>query len=196
MIWPSFEGLLGQKHLWNTDLEHWSEILWIFNFWNFRFLHVKVKNFLIFWAQILKIHNSKTIPLSMVKPSLVRRLKIPTLRFWFLKSPLTGYFWRKSKKTEIKHWSGTLIRLNLIFLDDFFKNFKFFSQFFGSLFLKNESDEGYSKSVHPVEKKSGYPIVSFVLNFNDRFFQKKNIKVTTDLEHWSEIFLIFFQNHM
>ena len=36
--------------------------------------------------------------------------------------------------------------------------------------------------------------MAFVLNFNDRFFQKKNIKVTTDLEHWSEIILIFFSN--
>ena len=70
-----FWGTFRQKTLRNIDLRHWSEIFWIFDFANFWFFHVKVKFFFKFWAETLKIHNSKNVPLTMVKPRLVRCLK-------------------------------------------------------------------------------------------------------------------------
>lgn len=96
---------------------------------------------------------------------------------------------KKSKKWKwIPIWNIDQVKFD--FLDDFFQ---FFGSFLQVPFLKNEPDEGYSKDSHLAEKKSGYLILWSILNFNEALFQKKIIKVTTDLEYRSEIFLIFLK---
>ena len=96
------------------------------------------------------------------------------------KGYLSGLFFEKKPKNTngILIWNIDQVKFD--FLDDFWI---FFSLFFSSHFLKNEPDEGYLQPVILVEKKSGYSILEFILNFNDRFFQKKNIKLNTDLKH-------------
>ena len=116
--------------------------------------------------------------------------KNPIFHILIFKWYLNGLFFEKKPKNTLKIPIWNIDQVKFDFLDDFLN---FFPRFFGSYYLKNESDEGYSTLAYLVEKKSGYLTMALVLNFNDRFFQKKILKFTSDLRHWSEKFLIFSQ---
>lgn len=83
--------------------------------------------------------------------------KNPIFPDLIFKVSLNGLVLKKKPKNTFWNTDLTIDQVKFDFLDDFFN---FFLRFFGSHFLKNESDEGYSKPAYLVEKKSGYPIVA------------------------------------
>ena len=116
--------------------------------------------------------------------------KNPIFHILIFKWYLNGLFFEKKPKNTLKIPIWNIDQVKFDFLDDFLN---FFSSIFWVLLSQKRVRWGVLDPSLSCREKSGYLTMALVLNFNDRFFQKKILKFTSDLRHWSEKFLIFSQ---